>query len=60
MKRSLQVTERQENGVRIRVMAPDPQIAKNREVDRPMSGFRDDSRSAYQNYRRRELEAGRW
>lgn len=54
-----QIAEREENGVRIRVMAPDPRIQAHREESRELAA-RDDSRTPYQNYRRREVEAGRW
>jgi len=51
-----QIAEREENGIKIRVMAPDPRLAKE---PKPMAA-RDDSRRPWQNYRRREIETGRW
>jgi hypothetical protein len=56
--RQKQIAERSENGVRIRVMAPDPKIQAYKDAGEPIAA-RDDSRKPYQNYRRRELETGR-
>ena len=55
--RSQQIGEREENGVKVRIMAPDPRTSKDT-ADPPRIASRDDSRSPWQKYRRRELE--RW
>jgi len=53
-----QIAEHEENGVKVRIMAPDPRIKTNRDTE-PQLASRDDSHRPYQNYRRRELQSGR-